>query len=257
MSVSKPGLSVCIITYNEVDRIGDCIDSVSFCDDVVVVDSGSTDGTRELAAGKGARVLERPFDGYRTQKAFTVEQAEYDWVLCLDADERVTEALRRSIEFERDKNFETAAGYRFTRLTAYFGAFLRHGNAYPDYVLRLFDRRRGGWRGEREIHESVSVDGAVHTLTGELEHYPYRSFAEQMHKQERYADMMARHLHAKGRRASLARILFNPAWRFFRGYVLKAGFLGGKRGLIYELTRLEYVRRKYVKLWLLAHGFTP
>lgn len=257
MTVSKPGLSVCIITYNEVDRVGDCIDSVQFCNDIIVVDSGSTDGTRELAEARGARVLQRPFDGYRTQKAFTVEQAQHDWVLCLDADERVTDALRQAIETERSHGFDAAAGYRFTRLTEYFGGFLYHGNAYPDYVLRLFDRRRGGWRGQREIHESVGMDGEIKTLAGHLEHYPYRSFAEQMHKQERYADMMARHLHAKGRRSRLTNIIFNPWWRFLRGYVLKAGFRDGWRGLIYASTRLEYVRRKYVKLWLLERGFRP
>lgn len=257
MAVKKPGISVCIITFNEVDRLGDCIDSVQFCDEIIVVDSKSTDGTQELATEKGAYVLERTFDGYRTQKAFAVKQASYDWVLCLDADERVTGSLRQAIEAEQSQGFDSAAGYRFARLTAYFGGFLRHGNAYPDRVLRLFDRRRGGWRGEREIHESVKVDGAVKLLKGDLEHHPYRSFAEQMHKQERYASMMAQHLHAKGRDAPLAKIIFNPWWRFIRGYILRAGFLDGTRGLIYSLTRVEYVRRKYVKLWLLRRGFKP
>lgn len=257
MTDSKPGISVCIITLNEADRIGDCIDSVTFCDEVVVVDSGSSDGTVEQARKRRARVLHRDFDGYRSQKAFAVEQASHDWVLCLDADERITDTLRQSIEAARSDTFGNVAGYRFARLTSYFGGFLRHGNAYPDRVLRLFDRRRGGWRGGREIHESVSVDGDVQTLDGELEHYPYRSFAEQMRKQESYASMMAQHLHAKGRRARIATILLNPWWRFFRGYVLKAGFLDGWRGFIYALTRLEYVRRKYVKLWLLGRGYKP
>lgn len=257
MSSQSPRISVCIITLNEVDRIGDCIESVAFCDEVVVVDSGSTDGTADLAQQRGARVMQRDFDGYRTQKAYAVAQASHDWVLCLDADERVTPALRQSIEAARDAGFGAAAGYRFARLTNYFGGFLRHGNAYPDRVLRLFDRRRGGWRGEREIHESVGVDGEVQTLAGDAEHYPYRSFAEQMHKQEKYADMMAAYQHGKGRRASLVSIAFNPWWRFFRGYVLRAGFLDGWRGFVYALTRLEYVRRKYVKLWLLEHGYKP
>lgn len=257
MAVSKLSISVCIITLNEVDRIGDCIGSVAFCDEVVVVDSGSTDGTAELAVDRGARVMQRDFDGYRTQKAFAVEQASHDWVLCLDADERVTGALRESIERAYNAGFANASGYRCARLTHYFGGFLRHGNAYPDRVLRLFDRRRGGWRGEREIHESVSVDGNVQTLEGDLEHYPYRSFAEQMRKQENYAGMMAAYQHSKGRRAHMSSIIFNPWWRFFRGYILKAGFLDGWRGLVYALTRLEYVRRKYVKLWLLNHGYEP
>src|SRR5699024_201282 len=190
-------------------------------------------------------------DGYRSQKAFAVAQARHDWVLCLDADERVDAPLRRAIEAARADGFEGAAGYRFARLSEYFGAFLRHGNAYPDRVLRLFDRRRGGWRGEREIHEAVSVDGPVQLLQGDLQHHPYRSFSEQMAKQEKYAAMMGQHQHAKRKRARLTATMVNPWWRFFRGYVLRAGFRDGWRGFVYALTRLEYVRRKYVKLWLL------
>lgn len=250
-------LSACIITYNEADRIDACLASLAFCDDIVVVDSGSDDDTRERAEAAGARVLVRPFDGYRSQKAFAVAQAHHDWVLCLDADERVDATLRAAIERVRDAGFGPAAGYRFSRMSAYFGAFLRHGNAYPDRVLRLFDRRRGGWRGEREIHEAVSVDGTVSLLPGHLEHHPYRSLSEQMAKQEKYAHMMAEHLYARGKRATLARILLSPSWRFVRGYVLRAGFLDGWRGLLYALVRVEYVRRKFVKLWLLQHGQRP
>lgn len=250
-------VSACIITLNEADRIDDCLQSLAFCDDIVVVDSGSTDDTRERAAALGARVMVRAFDGYRSQKAFAVEQAHHDWVLCLDADERVDATLREAIESARARGFGAAAGYRFARLSEYFGAFLRHGNAYPDRVLRLFDRRHGGWRGEREIHEAVSVDGAVQRLPGHLEHHPYRSLSEQMAKQERYAHMMAEHLYARGKRATLGRILVSPCWRFVRGYLLRGGFLDGWRGLLYALVRVEYVRRKFVKLWLLQHGQKP
>ena len=121
---------------------------------------------RGLAAELGARVIQRPFDGFRSQKQFAVEQAAHDWVLCLDADERISPELRASLVAARDGGFEGAAGYRFARLSEYFGKFLRHGNAYPDRVLRLFDRRRGGWRGKREVHEAASVDGPVRTLAG-------------------------------------------------------------------------------------------
>ena len=255
--MTRVPLSACIITFNEADRIDACLASLDFCEDIVVVDSGSTDDTRERAAAHGARVLVRPFDGFRSQKAFAVAQARHEWVLCLDADERVDARLRASIEAARTGGFGAAAGYRFARLSEYFGAFLRHGNAYPDRVLRLFDRRRGGWRGEREIHEAVSLDGPVHTLAGNLEHHPYRSLAEQLAKQERYAQMMAEHLHARDKRARLHQILLNPWWRFVRGYLLRGGFLDGWRGLLYALVRVEYVRRKFLKLWLLQHGYRP
>lgn len=255
--MTRTPISACIITFNEADRIDDCLASLAFCDEVVVVDSGSTDDTCARAQGRGARVLQRPFDGFRSQKDFAVAQARHDWVLCLDADERVDATLRASIEAARDRGFADAAGYRFARLSEYFGAFLRHGNAYPDRVLRLFDRRRGGWRGEREIHEAVSVDGPVRTLRGNLEHHPYRSLSEQLAKQERYAQMMAEYQHARGKRASLRHILLNPWWRFVRGYLLRGGFLDGWRGLVYALVRVEYVRRKAIKLWLLERGQRP
>lgn len=255
MNALLPGLSACIITYNEAGRIEACIDSLAFCDEVVVVDSGSTDATRELAEARGARVLVRPFDGYRTQKDFCVRQARRDWVLCLDADERVSAPLRASIEAARAGGFTGHAGYRFARATEYFGKYLRHGNAYPDHVLRLFDRRRGGWRNGREIHEHVSVDGPVGTLRGDLEHHAYRSFADQLGRLERYARMMAEHMHAEGRRAHVGNFVLNPAWRFLRGYVLRAGFLDGWRGLVYAYVKSNYVRQKFIKLWLLNRGY--
>jgi glycosyltransferase involved in cell wall biosynthesis len=251
----RPALSACIITLNEADRIDACIDSLAFCDEVLLVDSGSTDDTCERAAAKGARVLHRRFDGYRSQKQFAVQNAAHDWVICLDADERVGAALRDSIEQARARGFAEHAGYRFARLTEYFGAPLRHGNAYPDRVMRLFDRRRGGWRGGREIHEHASVDGRVGTLAGDLEHLSYRSMSDQLSRLERYARMMAEHMHANGRRARMVNILVNPFWRFFRGYVLRAGFLDGWRGLVYAYVKANYVRQKFIKLWLLERGY--
>lgn len=250
-------LSACIITLNEADRIEACLASLAFCDEIVVVDSGSDDGTPERAAAAGARVLTRRFDGYRRQKDFAVQSAQYDWVLCLDADERVTPELRAAIERARDAGFNDAAGYRFARATEYFGAFLRHGNAYPDRVLRLFDRRRGGWRGGREIHEHASVDGAVATLAGDLEHRAYRSLGDQLKRLERYARLMAEDMHARGRRARLANLALNPFWRFLRGYVLRGGFLDGWRGLVFAWVEANYVRQKFVMLWLLERGFKP
>lgn len=244
-------LSACIISLNEADRIGACIDSLGFCDEVIVVDSGSDDGTQQIAATRGARAFHRSFAGYRAQKDYAVTQARNDWVLCLDADERVTPQLRASIEAARDGGFADASGYRFARRTEYFGAFLRHGNAYPDRVLRLFDRRRGGWRGNREIHEHASVDGDVRVLTGDLEHHAYRSLDDQLARYRRYATLMAQHMHANGRRAHLHNLFLNPCWRFLRGYVLRAGFLDGWRGLLYARVEADYVREKFVRLWLM------
>ncbi|KGK58417.1 lipopolysaccharide biosynthesis protein [Xanthomonas cannabis pv. phaseoli] len=246
-------ISACIIAFNEADRLRDCLTSLAFCDEIVVVDSGSTDATAAIAGAHGARVVQRAFDGYRSQKAYCVQQASHDWVLCLDADERISERLRASIIAARDAGFPAAAGYRFARLSDYFGRFLRHGNAYPDRVLRLFDRRRGGWRGKREIHEAASVDGAVITLPGDLIHYPYRSLMQQLAKTQRYAQMMAEHDYARGKRATWSKLVLAPAWRFWRGYLLRGGFRDGWHGLIYAYVRANYVRQKTIMLWLLQH----
>lgn len=221
---------------------------------MVVVDSYSSDATVAIAEAAGARVLQRPFDGFRSQKDHAVTHATHDWVLCLDADERVSPELRAAIEAAREGGFEGAAGYRFARLSDYFGKFLRHGNAYPDRVLRLFDRRRGGWRGKREIHEAASVDGAVRTLPGDLIHYPYRSLEQQLLKTQRYARMMAEHEFARGKRATLSKLVLAPAWRFWRGYLLRGGFLDGWHGLVYAYVRANYVRQKTIMLWLLQNG---
>jgi glycosyltransferase involved in cell wall biosynthesis len=251
---ARPGLSACIITLNEVDRLDACLASLAFCDELLVVDSGSTDGTRELAAARGARVLEHAFEGYRAQKDFAVAQARNDWVLCLDADERVTPALRAAIEAARDAGFADAAGYRFARCTEYFGKFLRHGNAYPDRVLRLFDRHRGGWRAGREIHEHAVVEGTVATLAGDLEHRAYRSLDDQLARYRSYATLMAADMHARGRRGHLSNLVLNPAWRFLRGYLLRGGIRDGWRGFVFACVEADYVREKFVRLWLLQHA---
>jgi len=256
-TAARPPISACIITLNEADRIAACLDSLAFCDEIVVIDSGSSDATRELSLAKGARVLTREFRGYREQKDFAVQTATHDWVLCLDADERVTPMLRAAIEQVRTGNFAGMSGYRFARSTEYFGKFLRHGNAYPDRVLRLFDRRCGGWRGDREIHEHVSVDGVVALLAGDLEHRAYRSLSDQLRRLQRYAGLMGRYLHARGRRAHWWNLLLNPCWRFVRGYFLRGGFLDGWRGLLYASVEANYVREKFVMLWLLNRGFEP
>lgn len=248
-------LSACIITLDEADRIEDCIRSLSFCDEVVVVDSGSRDGTVERAEALGARVLHRPFEGYRSQKAFAVAAARHDWVLCLDADERISPPLRASIQAARDGGFAGHAGYRFARATRYFGRPLRHGNVYPDRVLRLFDRRRGGWNGPREIHEHATVEGRVGLLPGDLDHDAYRSLSDQLTRMQRYARMMAEHMHQNGQRANLVRLVLSPAWRFIRGYLLRGGFLDGWRGLLHAWVEARYVAHKSVMLWLLERGW--
>ena len=249
-------LSACIITYNEADRIEDCLRSVSFCDELVVVDSHSTDSTRDIASSLGARVIERDWPGYRTQKQFAVDTASSDWVLCLDADERVTPDLRSEIEALRAGGFAGCAGWSVPRITDYFGRFLRHGNAYPDRLIRLFNRRHGGWIGD-EIHENTRICGPVGRLRGHLEHFSYRSLTDHHGRMARYADLMAQALYARGKRCGLLKVLVNPQWRFARGYFIRLGFLDGWRGLVFALVEANYVRRKYLGLYMLSRGLAP
>jgi glycosyltransferase involved in cell wall biosynthesis len=247
------GLSACIITFNEADRIEACLRSLDFCDEIVVVDSHSIDRTRELAAALGARIIECDWPGYCSQKQRAVDAARHDWVLCLDADERVSAELRAEIVTLRGTGLTAAAGWSIPRITDYFGRFLRHGNTYPDRLVRLFDRRRGGWTGY-EIHENTRVNGRIGRLHGRLEHYPYRSLHDHQTRMQLYADLMAQTLYEHGRCCGLLPVLVNPLWRFVRGYLLRLGFLDGWRGLVFALVESGYVRRKYLGLYMRSRG---
>ena len=244
----KP-ISACIISYNEIDRIAACIGSLSFCDEILVIDSGSDDGTVALAESLGARVLYRKFDGFRSQKQFAVEQAAHDWILALDADEVVSETLRAEILAEQAGGFVRCSGYRFPRCDFYHGRFLRHGNFYPHHVLRLFDRRHAGWHGDREIHERVLNAGQTRRLRGDLLHYPYRDFGHELDKLRGYARMMAGHRLADGAQASYLKLFSSPAALFLRGYVLRLGFLDGLPGLIRHLNNAVYAFQKELYLF--------
>jgi len=256
-SEARLPVSVCIIAQDEADRIVACLRAASFCDDLVVVDGGSTDDTVALAEAEGARVIRRAFDGFRTQKDFAVSVALHDWVLCLDADECVDATLAEAIRRTMAEGVGDTAAFRIVRRNRFLGKVMEHGNAGSDRVVRLFDRRRAGWHGEREIHESVVSKGPVRSIGGWLDHDPYRSLSAMLAKQERYAHLMATEAFAKNKRTSLAQIVLSPAFRFLKGYIFRGGFLDGWRGLIYALVRVEYVRRKYLKQYLLQKGFRP
>jgi glycosyltransferase involved in cell wall biosynthesis len=253
--VNATRLSCCIVAMDEEDRLGACLDSVAFCDEVLVVDSHSKDGTRELARARGARVIERDWPGHVAQKEFAVRAASHDWVLCVDADERVSAALRAEIEDLRARGFPGHAGWRFPRLVNYLGTWVRHGTWYPDLQLRLFDRRRGRWGGH-DPHDRVELAGGAGAgrLRGDLLHHPYRSFREHLDTIEQYTTLMARGMRARGRRAGLAELCLRPWVRFARFYFLKRGFLLGWNGLVLAFLAAHYVRLKYMKLLLLQRG---
>ena len=249
MAPERITISACIVAMNEEDRLDACLDTLGWCDELLVVDSHSTDKTRELAAARGARVIERDWPGHVAQKEFAVRAARHDWVLCVDADERVSPELRAAIEAERARGFAAAAGYELSRVSSYLGRWIRHGTWYPDWKLRLFDRRRGGWGG-RNPHDRVSVEGTVSRLEGELLHDPYRSFDEHLRTIDRYTSIMAEEMRAEGRRARLSDVILRPPARFLVFFVWRRGFLDGWRGLLLAYLAAHYVRLKYAKLWV-------
>jgi glycosyltransferase involved in cell wall biosynthesis len=251
--VDAPKLSACIITLNEADRIEACLTALDFCDEIVVVDAHSSDATRSIAARLGARVIERDWPGYRSQKQFATDAASHDWILSVDADERATPALRAEIAALQARGFEGARGWTIPRLTEYFGRFLHHGNAWPDRQIRLYDRRAARWVGY-EVHEKIAIDGPVGALAAPLEHFAYRSLDDQLAKLDRYALLMATQMYAAGRRTGLARVLLNPSWRLLRGLFIKLGILDGWRGWLFHIAEAGYVRRKYLRLWALTRG---
>lgn len=230
MPASRQPLSVAIITLNAASQLAACLQSVQFADEVVVVDSGSTDGTQTLAASCGARVIQQDWLGFGPQKQFAVEAARHDWVLCLDADERVSPALQASIEFALQS--PSTAAFRFPRCNRFLGRYLKHGEGYPDWSLRLFDRRQARWSDD-PVHEKVVTQCPVGELAGDLLHDSAESLASYLTKQNRYTSLAADAALAAGKRASFGRIALSPLVRFVKFYLIRQGFRDGLPGLIH------------------------
>jgi glycosyltransferase involved in cell wall biosynthesis len=248
-----PAVSATIITLNEADHIAAAIDSVAWADEVIVVDSGSTDGTVAIARGKGARVETRVWSGWIDQKNHAASLARNDWIFSLDADERVTPGLAAEVAALL-RTEPARRGYRIPRVTFHLGRWVRTTDFYPDYQTRLYDRRSAHWQG-KYVHESVVVDGGPGQLRGEIAHYSYRDLADQIERINRYTTLAARQMHEAGRRANAVDLLMHPPAAFFRNYVLRRGVLDGTVGLIISLTQAWSVYLKFAKLWEL--GRTP
>lgn len=224
-------ISAVIITLNEEKNIGDAIRSVLWADEVIVVDAESSDRTQEIAESLGAKVLINPWSGFSEQKQFAVDKAANNWILSLDADERVSPELRAEIDSISTQD-RAADGYRIPRLSYYMGRAIKHGGWYPDLQLRLFDRSKGRWNGS-VIHESVRMDDTARTerLRGEILHYSVENAAHHQRMiAERYAPLGARKLYEEGRRSSPLTAIVSSWFAFLRGYFLKLGFLDGFPG---------------------------
>ncbi len=242
-------ISAVLITLNEEENLPRVLKKLRWCEEVVIVDSGSTDKTVEIARNFGARVCHREFDGFASQKNFADQQAAHDWILSLDADEVPSGDLDASLRRIKSKGADRDA-YHFSRKAFYLGKWIHHSGWYPDKKVRLYDRRRARWEGL--VHESVQVDGTVGELDGDLLHYTCRSLSDHISTTNRYTALAAQQFHDEGRRPHVGNLLLSPPWAFARSYVLKLGFLDGIEGLIIASMAAFYVFAKYAKAWHLG-----
>jgi glycosyltransferase involved in cell wall biosynthesis len=244
-------ISVTIITRNEEDRIGQALESVAWADEIVVVDAESTDRTVEIARQYTDRVIVNPWPGYAAQKNFADSQASHEWVLSIDADERASPDLRRSIEQLKHEG-PRHDGYRIARRAWYLGRWINHSGWYPDYQLRLYRRDRAQWQGDY-VHESVRVEGSVGTLSGDLWHFTRRSLTEHHQVLGQYTSLAAEQDFARGKTVGLLDLLLRPPLTFLRSYIFKQGFRDGIAGLVIASFAAYYVFLKLAKLWEKRH----
>lgn len=240
-------VSVIVITRNEERNIRDCLSSARWADEIIVVDSGSSDGTVAAAREFSDKVFERPWEGFGASKNFALSQTRNDWVFWLDADERVTPELAEEIELSLSGQTDMV-GFSVPRKAFFLGTWIRHCGWYPGRVVRLFRRDKAVFSNDR-VHERLIVDGPVAELKSDLLHYTDPSLEHYFTKFNRYTSLAAEDLAGKGRRTGIGRMLLNPVWTFFRMYFLRLGFLDGIPGLILCMLSAGYVFTKYAKLW--------
>jgi glycosyltransferase involved in cell wall biosynthesis len=245
LTAPRAALSAVLITRNAAAVLEGCLESLSFVDDIVVVDSASTDGTQELAQRRGARVVEKEWLGFGRQKQFAVEQAKNDWVLCIDADERVSSELAQSIQTALAAPVSPV--YRMPRRNRFLGRWLSHGEGYPDWSPRLFNRMNARWSDDL-VHEKVLFAVTPGTLTGDLLHDSADDLATYLDRQNRYTTLAARQALEQGRSAGFVHLLLSPVVRFFKFYVFRLGFLDGLPGLLHISIGCMNSYMKYAKL---------
>jgi glycosyltransferase involved in cell wall biosynthesis len=245
-----PKLSVTVITRNEAANLAAALSSVAWADEIIVVDSESTDETVAIARQFTPRVEVRAWPGYASQKNYAASLASHDWILSLDADERVTPPLAGQIKATLSAT-PVHAAFRIPRVTWHLGRWIRTTDWYPDHQLRLYNRRAAHWTG-RYVHESLTVNGSLGTLAADLEHYPYRDITDHLETIGRYTTFAAQQMHDEGRRAGLIQMAAHPPLAFLRNYVARGGFRDGVPGFIVSALNAYYVFLKFAKLRELA-----
>jgi glycosyltransferase involved in cell wall biosynthesis len=240
-------VSVTVITKNAAATLERCLNSVAWANEIIVVDSGSTDNTLQIATKLAHKVEHKDWAGYGAQKRYAVSLATYDWVLSIDADEWLSEELANNIQLTLNEN-SLHVGYKFNCCNYFMGRWLRHGEGYPDPHLRLFNRRYGNWQ-DLPIHEQVIVNGIIGKLTGDLFHQSALSLETYIAKQNNYTQVQANLLWQQGIRTNMLQLILRPFWRFIRFYILKLGYLDGIPGLVHISIGCFNTFIKYAKLY--------
>jgi len=240
-------ISVTIITLNEEKMIGGCLDSLKWADEIVVIDSFSSDKTVEICRQYTDKVFQQPFPGHIEQKNLAIDKTANDWVLSLDADERVSTVLGDNIKKEL-QNGPGADGYFIARRSHYLGRWINHSGWYPNSNVRFFRKEKGRWGGINP-HDSITVDGKTGAIDGDILHFPYRDIAHNISTINNFTDILAREMYDRGKRANLFDLALRPHLTFFKKYVLNKGFLDGIPGFIICSLTAYYVFFKYAKLW--------
>lgn len=243
---SSKGLSVVIITHNEEDNIKECLESVQWADEVIVVDSDSTDKTEEICGDFGVHFIKEPWKGFAKQKNSAIEKATRDWILSLDADERITPELRDEIATVMESN-NPKDGYFIARKNFFLGRWIKRCGWYPDYNLRLF-RKGKGLFGIREVHEAVQLNGTAAYLKFPMEHHTYKSLEDFMKRLDRYSTLAAQELFKEKKTYGILHIMFRPIFTFISMYFLRLGFLEGYYGFVLSVLYSFYTFLKYIKL---------
>jgi glycosyltransferase involved in cell wall biosynthesis len=253
MQVSRPGISAFVIAKDEAAKIGACLDSLQWVDEIVVVDDFSSDATPDICRNKGVSFHQHAFTGFRDQKSFAMTLTSHDWVLEIDADERVSPEMRQCIENLNAADFETISCYEFRRITSFWGKWIRHASFYPDYKGRLYHKRRGMW-SEANIHERFIPSGKTRRIAADIIHDQNLDICSYFRRTVRYGEMSAADLFARGRRACWLHLTFRPLYTFFYRFVVRLGFLDGMPGFVISAMGAVGTFAKYSKLYELQRG---
>lgn len=246
--MQRPPISACIITFNEEENIRDCLESIKWVEEIIIVDSFSKDRTIAICREYTDKVFQKEWQGHVKQKNCALECASNEWVLCLDADEYISSELKKEIEDRLSEDTQSFDGYFFPRHSYYLGRWINYGGWYPDCKLRLFKKTKGKWGG-KDPHDKVILSGATTHLKGELLHFVYKNLSHQLQTVDNFSAITANVLEQEGRKFSLLKLIFRPPFRFFEMYVIKKGFRDGLPGFIIAVASSFYVFLKYAKLW--------